>query len=124
MNIVDSSCWLDYLAGIPDGDFAAAAIEDTRSLCVPTIILYEVFKKLLIETDEDKALLAAAHMKQGSVVELDADLSILAAKIGRDHKLPMADSIIYAATRKYGCFLWTRDRHFRGLEGVEYSEKV
>ncbi len=86
--------------------------------------MYEVFKKLLIETDEDKALLAAAHMKQGRVVELDADLAILAAKIGREYKLPMADSIIYAAAKKNGCVVWTRDRHFRGLDGVEFLEKV
>lgn len=123
MNVIDSSCWLEYFAGSQVGDAVSAAIENTASLYVPTITLYEVFKKLLIELDEDKALFAVAHMKQGNVVELDCDLAIFAAKFGTQYKLPMADSIIYASSRKYGCLLWTQDKHFNGLPFVRYFEK-
>jgi toxin FitB len=123
MNIVDSSCWLEYFAGSKVGDLVSIAIEDLESLIVPSITLYEVFKKLLIEKDEDSALLAVAHMKQGTVIELDSDLSIYSAKIGKDHKLPMADSIIYATTKKYNCILWTQDKHFKDLENIRYFEK-
>lgn len=105
------------------GDLVSKAIEDTSSLLVPSITLYEIFKKLLTETDEDSALLAVAHMKQGKIIELDADLSIYSAKIGMDYKLPMADSIIYATTRKMNCLLWTQDKHFKGLDSVRYLEK-
>ena len=63
MNIVDSSCWLEYFSGSKVGDFVAASIEDLDSLIVPSITLYEVFKKILNEKDEDSALLAVAHMK-------------------------------------------------------------
>lgn len=123
MNIVDSSCWLEFLAGTDIGERVSGVIEDTGTLYVPAITLYEVFKKLLIETDEDRALLAVAHMKQGRVIDLDADLSVYSARIGREFKLPMADSIIYATAKKYGCALWTQDRHFKGLESVTYLEK-
>jgi len=37
MNVVDSSGWLEYLAGGPNADFFAKAIETTRDLVVPTI---------------------------------------------------------------------------------------
>ena len=57
MNLVDSSCWLEYFAGSPVGDAVAPAIEDTEDLLVPTVVLYEVFKKLLTELDEDRAYL-------------------------------------------------------------------
>ena len=123
MNIIDSSCWIEYFAGTHVGDLISNAIEETNSLYVPTITLYEVFKKLLIETDEDKALLAVAHMKQGHVIELDDDLAIYAAKIGTQYKLPMADSIIYATSRKYNCLLWTQDKHFKELPFVKNFEK-
>ncbi|MEI6652932.1 MAG: PIN domain-containing protein [Chlorobiaceae bacterium] len=73
MNVVDSSCWLEYFAGSKVGEAVAGAIEDIPSLVIPSITLYEVFKKLLVETNEDHALLAVAHMKQGWVIELDAD---------------------------------------------------
>jgi predicted nucleic acid-binding protein len=123
VNIVDSSCWLEYLAGSKVGDQVSIAVEDLGSLIVPSITLYEVFKKLLAEKDEDSALLAVAHMKQGSVVDLDSDLSIYAAKIGKEKKLPLADSIIYATAMKYDCILWTQDKHFKDLENVRYFEK-
>lgn len=123
MNIVDSSCWLEFFAGTEVGELVSSAIEDTDSLYVPSITLYEVFKKLLIETDEDRALLAVAHMKQGKVIELDSDLSIYSAKIGTEYKLAMADSIIYATARKFNCLLWTQDKHFKELEAVKYFAK-
>lgn len=124
MNIVDSSCWLEYFEGSSIAELVAGPIETIDSLVVPSVTLYEVFKKLLIEKDEDSALLAVAHMKQGQVIELDSDLSICSAKISREYKLPMADSIIYATTKKYNCILWTQDKYFKELKDVKYFEKV
>lgn len=123
MNIVDSSCWLEYFADSGVGNLVSSAIEDLDSLLVPSITIYEVFKKLLTERDEDGALLATAHMKQGTVIDLDSDLSIFSAKIGRDNGLPMADSIIYATAKKYNCILWTQDRHLKDLENIRYFER-
>ncbi len=123
MNVVDSSCWLEYFEGSNVAELIAAPIEDIESLIVPSITLYEVFKKLLMEKDEDSALLAVAHMKQGQVIELDSDLSIYSAKISREYKLPMADSIIYTTSKKYNCILWTQDKHFKDFKDVKYFEK-
>jgi len=123
MNIVDSSCWLEYFAGSRVGDEVSSVIEDTDHLLVPAIVVYEVFKKLILELDEDKAIYAVAHMKQGHIVNLDTDLAIYAAKIGKDNKLAMADSIIYAITKKYNALLWTQDKHFKDLKSVKYFEK-
>ncbi|MGB9687140.1 MAG: type II toxin-antitoxin system VapC family toxin [Rectinema subterraneum] len=123
MNIVDSSCWLEYFAGTTVGDEVAPIIEDTENLLVSSITIFEVFKKLLQELDEDKALFAIAHMKQGNVMDLDTDGAIFAAKTAKEYKLPMADSIIYAATQKYDAQLWTQDKHFQNLPSVHYFEK-
>lgn len=123
MNIVDSSCWLEYFADSEVGNMVSSVIEDMDSLLVPSITIYEVFKKLLIEKDEDSALVATAHMKQATVIELDADLSIYSAKLGRDNALPLADSIIYATAKKYNCILYTQDKHFKGSEHIRYFEK-
>jgi len=48
-------------------------------------------------------------MQQGSVVDLTSSISILAAKISVDNRLPMADSIILATARAYKATLWTQD---------------
>lgn len=123
MNIVDSSCWLEYFSDSKVGNSVSSAIEDLDSLLVPSITIYEVFKKIVAEKDEDSALLATAHMKQGTVIDLDSDLSIFSAKVGKEHALPMADSIIYATAIKHNCILWTQDKHFKDLENIRYFEK-
>jgi len=124
MNIIDSSFWLEYFAGTKAGDIVSDIVENIDELIVPTITLYEVFKKLLLERNEDDALLAIGHMKQGKVIDLTEELSFSAAKISINYKLPMADSIIYATNMKYNCILWTRDQHFSGLYSVNYFEKL
>jgi predicted nucleic acid-binding protein len=123
MNIIDSTLWLEYFADTAAGNIVSDILENTDELIIPTITIYEVFKKLLLETSEDEALFAIAHMRQGKVVELSDELSLSAAKISKEHKIPMADSIIYATNLKYNSTLWTQDRHFSGLKFVNYYEK-
>lgn len=123
MNVVDSSCWLEFFSGSAVGESVAPVLEKGKELLVPAITLHEVFKKILLELDEDRALLAVAHMKQGHVVDLTADLAISAARIGKEHQLPTTDAIIYATCKKYGATLWTQDRHFRSLDNVRYFRK-
>jgi predicted nucleic acid-binding protein len=59
-------------------------------------------------------------MRQGAVVDLDADIAVEAARLGLRHKLPLANSVILATARARGALLWTQDADFKGLENVEY----
>lgn len=124
MNIVDSSGWLEYLADGPNAKHFAKPLQDTGSLIVPTITMYEVFKVVLREKDEGAAIQAIASMRQGTVVDLDQELAIQAAKASSDQKVPMADSIILATARRYGATIWTQDEDFKGLRGVNYFQKA
>ena len=101
MNVVDSSGWLEYLADAPNADFFAPALETTAALIVPSISIYEVFKRVLQQRDETAELEAIALMAQGRVVELSQTLALDAAKISHSSKIPMADSIILATARAY-----------------------
>ena len=123
MNIIDSTFWLEYFADTEAGDIISEIIENSKKLLVPTITIYEVFKKLLSEKGEDDALLAIAHMKQGKIVDLNDEISLSAAKISNNNKIPMADSIIYATNLKFNSILWTQDKHFEGLKSVNYFKK-
>ncbi len=120
MNVVDSSAWLEYFANGPNASFFAPAIERTEELLVPSLVLYEVFKRVLQQRDEDHALQAVAVMQQGVVVDLDARLALVAARISLDGKLPMADSIILATARAHGATVWTQDADFKGLPRVQF----
>jgi predicted nucleic acid-binding protein len=114
---------LEYLAAGPNADFFASAIEASSQLLVPTISLYEVFKRVLQQRDEGDALQAVALMQQGRVVELTAPLSLTAAHLSVQHGLPMADSIMLATARTNDATLWTQDADFVGLAGVRFKAK-
>jgi predicted nucleic acid-binding protein len=123
VNVVDSSGWLEYLADGPNSDFFAKAIIRTADLVVPTLSLYEVFKRVLQQRDEDDALQAVALMQQGTIVELTAPLALSAARISFNEKIPMADSIILATARAYGATLWSQDSDFENIAEVRYIAK-
>jgi len=122
MNLVDSCGWLEYFADGPNADFFTPAIEDTKNLIVPTICIFEVFKRIYQQRGEDAALQAAALMQQGQVVAIDDISALSAAKCSIDYNLPMADSIILAIARLRKATIWTQDIDFKSIEGIKYIE--
>lgn len=120
MNVVDSSAWLEYFRDGPNAGEFEPPIQDLDLLIVPTITIYEVFKRVRVQQDQDSALQAIAFLKRGTVVDLDSDLAIAAADLSAESRLPMADSIILATALKFEATLWTQDADFEGLPGVEY----
>ena len=123
MNLVDSSGWLEYFADSKNAGFFAPAILDSKNLIVPSICIFEVFKRILHQKDENYALEAVTAMQQAAVIELNLPLAIHAAKISRDLKLPMADSIILATARAYEAIIWTQDADFKDLNGVKFIKE-
>ncbi len=123
LNVVDSSGWLEYLADGPNADAFADAIEATETLVVPTILLFEVFKRVLTQRGESAALEVAALMQQGKVIDLTAELVLKAAKLSHFMKLPMTDSLILATSRSVDATLWTQDADFAEIPDVSYRPK-
>jgi predicted nucleic acid-binding protein len=120
MNIVDSCGWLEYFADADNAQFFADAIEDVDHLIVPSICLFEVFKRILQQRGENDAIRAVAMMRQGEVIDLDSTLAMQAADQSLQYKLPMADSIILATARMHSATIWTQDSDFEGLSDVRY----
>jgi predicted nucleic acid-binding protein len=123
LHVVDSCGWLEYFADSKYAEDSAILIEDTSKLLVPTICIHEVFKVVLREKTETEALTAISIMNQSRIVALDIELSMLAAKISLIHKIPTADSIVYATAKLFGAKLYTQDKHLKDLPNVIYFEK-
>jgi toxin FitB len=119
-HVVDSSAWLEYFADGPNAQHFAAVIERPAQLLVPSITLLEVFKRVSQQRDEAMALQCVAVMQQSAVVDLDAALAIRAATLGKRHRLPPADSIVYATAQASEATVWTQDADFDGLPGVRF----
>jgi predicted nucleic acid-binding protein len=123
MNVVDSSAWLEYFADGPNASSYAKPIEATRSLIVPTLSLFEVFKRVSQQRSEDDALRAIAIMEQGQVVDLDRATALEAARLSILHGIAMADSVMLATAQRHRATLWTQDADFDSLPGVKYFAK-
>jgi predicted nucleic acid-binding protein len=118
--LVDSTGWVEYLADGPKADAFAPYLERPESLFLPTIVVYEVYKKLLRERGDHLAqeFLSDAFGFHERIVPLDIPLAELAARISIETKLAMADAMIYAAAKAHRATLITSDTHFSGLDSV------
>jgi len=122
-NVVDSSGWLEYFANAENAQFFASPIENTKNLIVPSISILEVFKHVLRQCSEQQAFESIECMMQGTIIDLDLSISLTAAKLGVQHKIPLADSIILATGITYEATIWSQDVDFKGLPYVKYINK-
>ena len=116
--LVDSSGWLEYITGDEKADAFGAALQGSAQVLVPTIVLYEVFKILLLRASKTAANLFLSEALRRRVVDLTDTMALAAASLSIDYKLPMADAIIYATAQAHQAELITSDAHFSGLPGV------
>jgi predicted nucleic acid-binding protein len=80
---------------------------------------------MMVQRGIEAAMRATAAMqRQGTVIELDANLARDAARLGVELKVPMADSIVYATARALDGVGWTQDSDFQNLPHVRYWSKI
>lgn len=123
MNLIDSSAWLEYFADGPNASFFARAIEQSSAVVVPTIVIFEVYKRLRAQRDERTAVHAVALLRQGRVVPLTTELAMNAAALSVANRLPMADSIILATAQATEAVPWTQDSDFAKIAGVKFRAR-
>lgn len=123
MNVVDSSGWIEYFTGGSLAKLYAPYIEKHSELLVPTLVLYEVYRWIRRHDSEEEAVRYAAQMSQSKTVPLDDSLALFAADLSLEHRLAMADSIVYAAALSQKAKLVTSDSDFKELPNVIYFPK-
>ena len=62
-------------------------------------------------------------MQNAAVIGINPQLAVLAAQLGKQYTLPLADSIIYATVISWDAELYTQDKHFENLDHVHYFSK-
>ena len=120
--IVDSSGWVEYMGAGPKADSFARYLNFPEYLLLPSVIVFEVYKKVSREQGKNLAdtFLSLAFGFGDRLIALDLELSILAARTSLDTHLPMADAIIYTTAQYYKAQLVTSDAHFANLPGVVF----
>ena len=118
--LVDSSGWVEFFSGGLLADRYAALMKDTAQLVTPTIVLYEVYKKIKRERGEEAALLVAGCLNATKVIPLTESIALLAADLSLHHGLAMADAIIYATSLEEKAQVVTSDADLKDLPNVVY----
>ncbi len=120
MIVVDSSGWMHYFM---NGDLAesyAQHLSKPDRVLTPTVILYEVFKKIQREYGREEASVAAAEIEKTQLVPFSSQMAYHAADISSQYHLSLADSMIYATAHFYGAKLVTSDADFKDLPNVVF----
>ena len=123
MNLIDSSGWVEYFTGSPLASHYSKYLQKMEHTLVPTLVLHEVYRWIKLRRDEDEALRFVSEMSEGRVIFLDDAIALLAADLRIEHKLAMADSIIYATALQHRAKLITSDADFKNLPQVVYFPK-
>ena len=118
--VVDSSGWVEFMGDGAKANSFASYLESPENHFLPSIIVYEVYKKLIREQGQHMAevFLSQAFDFRERLIDLTLELSILAARTSLETRLPMADAVIYATAQHHRAQLITSDSHFADLPGV------
>lgn len=123
-NILDSSAWLECLENGPNTVHFRPILLKLPDLIVPAVVITEVRKVALSQRPKAKAEELTQAMRSGIVIPIDEEIAIFAADLFIKHKLPLADSFIYAIALRHKATLWTQDSDFEGLPHVKYFRKI
>ena len=124
MKLIDSYGWIEYFTDGPLAEKYAPYVlnANEKNTVTPSIILYEVYKKLKKEKSEEVALEAYAQIMRTQIIPLDQDSALQAADVSLAHGLAMADAIIYSTAKTYSAELITSDKDLKELKGVRFIQ--
>ena len=125
MILIDSYGWIEYFGEGPLADSYAVFIEkaDEKGTVTPTIVIYEVYKRIKSVKGEEKALEAYAQMSRTRIVDLTSSLCMKAADISANLNLGMADAIIVATANAWDADIVTSDQHLKRVNRVKFIGK-
>ena len=124
MVVVDTCGWIEWLTDGQLAEVYAPFLADSENLIVPTLVQFELYRWCLREKNEAIALDVIGLTEACRVRPLDTRIALSAADLCTQHKLAMADAVVYASALAANAELLTSDAHFTALPGVRYWQKT
>jgi predicted nucleic acid-binding protein len=120
--LIDSYGWLEYFLEGPLAEKYAKYIEEANeeNYVTPTIVVYEVYKRIRSIQGEQSALEAYAQITRTKIVELTSQIALEAAEISLSTSLGMADSMIVATAKAYNAQIVTSDKHLKDFKEAKF----
>ena len=122
--VFDSSIWIELFRRGPLSKKCEKALRSHPIVGVPSIAVFEIYRKILRSFSEELALSSAAYLKRFTILDLTTELALLAADLSIAYKLAMADSIVLAHAVSKDALLITLDNDFVGIKDVQLIRKT
>lgn len=124
--LIDSSGWIEFFSDGKAADkyaeYVKSAKKDTH--IAPSVVVYEVYKRLKIMVGEEKAIEAIAYiLEYTKEIPVDNRLCLAAADVSISEKLAMADSMIVATARQNDAKIITSDDDLEGIPEAVFIKK-
>tara|TARA_R110002124_G_C8962150_1_gene514179 strand:- start:2990 stop:3364 length:375 start_codon:yes stop_codon:yes gene_type:complete len=119
--VLDSSLWISFFNDDKNASLVEECLTGKKQVLVPAICIYEIYKIMNRKVSYKIATNAVAFMESfGAIIDIDYQISLIASKTNAEHKLPMADSLIYATGVLNNAEIWTQDSDFENLDNVKF----
>lgn len=117
--VIDTSVWIEVLVSGKKSKSCKREIDEAKEIIVPTLVVFEIYKKIKYKFTEEAALEAVAMLSQYTVEDFNREIAMVAADLSLEHKIAMADSIVLAHAHHKNMELLTLDNDFRGIPGAK-----
>jgi predicted nucleic acid-binding protein len=111
--LVDSSAWIHLLSEGNRSKLVEKEINRAKKVYVPSLVVFEVYRKIAKSLDEMSALRVVGQLSQYENLDLNREIALTGADFSIEFKLPMADSLIAAHAYHCGAQILTLDNDFR-----------
>ncbi len=114
--LIDSWSWIEYWRGGPSSGKAAEFIEGSEMALASTVNMTETFFWVLSHYGEKKAEEKRETLKKRCfLIPVDEEIAIEAARLKRNLKTSLADSLILATAKSRGAKIVTGDPDFKQI---------
>jgi PIN domain nuclease of toxin-antitoxin system len=122
--LIDSWAWIEFFQGTKAGEVVSGHIDSDQDLIISAINLAEVYCWILLYYDESVAEdKKCAMMDRCTLINVEVDIAVDAARIRHTLKWGLGDSIVYATAKREGAKVLTGESDFRGKEGVLFIDR-
>ena len=116
--LLDSSVWIEWLTKGKRLSACQKYMDKSLIIGVPSIVVFEVCRKVQMKVSEDEALRVAAWLRTFGVLTFNDELALYAVDLSINFKLGMADSIVLAHAYREDAQLVTLENDFSSLKNV------
>jgi len=119
--LADTCLWIDFLKAAPQSSDHMAGLISANALCVCGAVLFELLQGVRTDAEKNRILGALGGL---SYYEMTPPAWHYAAVLSEDLRksgttVPLSDILIAALAHQHGLMIFTHDKHFAQIPGVQ-----